>query len=186
MNSHISLLCIVLLGLSFLQLVAQETQTATPSGFHPNHTISLIMSHTQISQGIQNNGKRKWLSLPSWGLNYNYVFHPKWAIGLHSDIIVEDFVVEQHLKSSNNENLERSYPIASAIVGSFKPGKHFAYLLGTGGEFAHTGNFFLIRVGIDFSMHITQKWEMNAVIANDYKFNAYNSWGIGLGITKQL
>lgn len=186
MNNSIKTVFLFLLGLSFLQIVAQETHDDADKTYHPHHTVSLFVSHTQISQGIQNNGKRKWLSLPSWGLNYNYVFHPKWAIGLHSDIIVEDFAVEEHLKSSSNETLQRSYPIASAIVGSFKPGKHFAYLLGAGGEFAQTGNFFLIRVGIDYTIHIAQSWEMNAVVANDYKFNAYNSWAIGMGITKQL
>ena len=175
----------MLLGFSFQQFSAQDIHKNEDS-FQPHHSISFIISHTQISQGVQSDGNRKWLSLPSWGVNYNYYFQPKWAIGLHNDIIVEDFVVEEHLKSSNSTTLERSYPIASALVGSFKPGKHFAFLVGAGGEFAHTGNFFLIRAGIEYSTHITKSWELNAVLANDYKLNAYNSWAIGLGITKQF
>lgn len=186
MNNHITILLLCLVSLNFVQSIAQESHYNAHNEFQPCHAITLLVSHTQISQGINENGNRKWLSLPSWGLNYNYIFHPKWAIGLHNDIIVEDFVVEEHLKSSSNENLKRSYPLASAIVGCFKPGKHFAYLLGAGGEFAHTGNLFLLRIGIEYALHITRSWEMTAIVANDYKFNAYNSWAIGLGITKRL
>jgi hypothetical protein len=39
----------------------------------------------------------------------------KWAIGLHNDIVLEDFAVRRTFKSSNGQVLERSYPIASAV-----------------------------------------------------------------------
>jgi len=152
--------------------------------FHPHHTLGLMISHTQISQGVQANGDKKWLSLPSWAINYNYKFSQKWAIGLHNDIIVEDFTVEEHLKSSNGQVLARSYPIASAVMASYKPGKHFSYMFGSGGEFAHAGNLFLLRVGLEYGYHISNDWELNANVVNDLKINAYNSWAIGMGITK--
>jgi hypothetical protein len=145
-----------------------------------------MMSHTQISQGVQSDGNNKWLSLPSWGINYNYKFSPKWAVGLHTDIVVEDFAVEEHLKSSNGEVLERSYPVATAVMFSYKPGKHFSYMLGSGGEFAHTGNLFLLRVGIEYGYHLSNNWELNANLTNDLKVNAYNSWAIGFGIARVL
>ncbi|WP_310377701.1 hypothetical protein [Flavobacterium sp.] len=152
--------------------------------FKPHHTLGFMISHTQISQGIQENGDKKWLSLPSWAINYNFKFSPKWAVGLHSDIIVEDFAVEEHLKSSNGQVLERSYPIASAVMVSYKPGKYFSYMFGSGGEFAHTGNLFLFRIGAEYGYHISKDWELNANITNDLKVNAYNSWAVGLGVTK--
>ncbi len=148
------------------------------------HTLGIVISHTQISQGIQANGKRKWLSLPSWAINYNYKFSKQWAIGLHNDIVVEDFAVEEHLKSANAQVLKRSYPIASAIMVSYKPGKHFSYMLGGGGEFAHTGNLFLFRVGLEYGYHLSKNWELNANVTNDLKVNAYNSWAIGLGVSR--
>lgn len=157
-------------------LFAQHDEHNT---FHPHHSLALIVSHTQVMTGIKPDGDKKWLSLPSWGLDYNYKFHPKWAIGLHNDIVVEDFVVQGH-----GEEIERSYPIASAIMVSYKPGEHFSFMLGPGEEFAHTGNLFLIRAGIEYSCHISKGWELNAVITNDYKVNAYNSWAVGLGIAK--
>lgn len=164
--------------LSAANLFAQHEEHNT---FHPHHSLGLVVSHTQVTEGIKDNGHKKWLSLASWGLNYNYKFHAKWAIGLHNDIVVEDFVVHGH---GGGEELERSYPVASAIMVSYKPGEHFSFMLGPGEEFAHTGNLFLIRAGIEYSCHISKSWELNALITNDYKVNAYNSWAIGLGITK--
>lgn len=151
-----------------------------------HHTLSVIISHTQISQGIQANGDRKWLSLPSWGLNYNYIFNKKWALGLHTDIIVEDFVVQEHLKSSNGQVLERAYPIATTLMTTYKPRKHLAYVLGFGNEFASSGSLFLVRAGLEYGWHINEKWELVSLLTNDFRFNAFNSWAIGLGITKTL
>lgn len=67
---------------------------------------------------------------------------------------------------------------------SYKPGKHFSYMLGSGGEFAHTGNLFLVRVGVEYGFHISKDWELNGNITNDLKINAYNSWALGMGVTK--
>lgn len=181
MKCQVLFFCLVLCSLS---AVAQQDDDGHDT-FHPHHTLGLMISHTQISEGVQSDGHRKWLSLPSWALNYNYKFSRKWAIGLHNDIVVEDFAVEEHLKSGDeNTVLERSYPIASAVMASFKPGKHFSFLAGAGGEFAHTGNFFLIRIGAEYGYHINKNWELNANITNDLKINAYNSWAIGMGITR--
>jgi hypothetical protein len=48
---------------------------------------------------------------------------PKFAIGLHTDFIAETFKVEKDLESGENEVLERSFPIAPALVVIYKPGE---------------------------------------------------------------
>lgn len=117
------LILLMIAGVSVPYLVSAKEDSH--DSFSPHHTLGFMISHTQVSQGVQTNGNKKWLSLPSWALNYNYKFSPKWAIGLHNDIIVEDFVVQEHLKNSGGETLERSYPVASAVMASYKPGKYF-------------------------------------------------------------
>jgi hypothetical protein len=148
------------------------------------HSFSLVISHTQINEGFDGDGKKQSLSLPSWGVNYNYLISKNWSLGIHTDIIVEDFKVESTFK--NNSVIERSYPIASALVASYKPGKHFSYLFGSGKEIAKGENFFLIRLGLEYGIHINHKWEFIANIINDYKFEGYNSWGIGAGVAYKL
>ncbi len=161
-----------------------KAQNHDDDSFHAHHSLGILIGHMQVSQGINAGGSRQWLSLPSWSINYNYKYSKKWAIGLHNDIITESFSVEEHLGRSGGNVLERSYPIASALMASFKPGKHFNYLFGAGGEFAHEANYFLIRIGAEYVQDLSKGMELNACIANDLKVNAYNSWTIGLGITK--
>ncbi len=183
-NNWIVTTLILLLTFGFTtKLIAQNTGA---DSFHAHHTIGILIGHTQVSQGIVANGNRQWLSLPSWSINYNYKFNKKWAIGLHNDIITESFEVEEHLGKTGNAVLKRSYPVATAIMASFKPKEHFNFLFGAGGEFAHEANYFLIRVGAEYVYHLSKTMEINACIANDLKVNAYNSWTIGFGITKRI
>lgn len=180
-------MCKVIAVVLLLQIFFGTSSFAQEGGhevFHAHHKLGLMIGHTQVSEGVDENGRKKWLALPSWSINYNYQFNKKWAIGLHSDIITETFKVEDHLNGENNTVIERSKPVATAIMASFKPGKHFNYLLGAGGEFASSANYFLIRVGLEYEYHLNHSWEFNACIANDLKVNAYNSFTIGMGITK--
>lgn len=175
------------LCICFTKVSAQNE--ASHDLFHKHHSLGLMISHTQIFQGVQLNREKKWLALPSLGLNYNYKFHPKWALGLHTDIVIEDFQVEEHLKSGGsnaNSILERSYPVASALVASYKASKHFSLLIGAGGEFAPSGSLFMIRAGFEYGIHINPKWELTVNLVNDLKLNAYNSIAYGIGISKIL
>jgi hypothetical protein len=176
-------ICVIFL-MVFFSGIPSWSQTNDSIKFHPHHSIGLVIGHTQISQGIQSDGQRKWLSLPVWAINYNFKFKPQWALGLHTDIIFEDFLVEEHLNNSQEKVLERKYPIASALMATYKPFKHVSFLLGTGAEFSHSGNLFLVRCGFEYSYHFANNFELNAIITNDLKVNAYNSWSIGLGVSK--
>jgi len=44
------------------------SQEELHSKTHSYHTLGFTISHTQISQGIQANGDKEWLSLPSWAI----------------------------------------------------------------------------------------------------------------------
>ena len=156
--------------------------------FHPYHALGVVISHAQVREGVVE-GSNKWLSLPSWGLNYNFHFHPRWAIGLHTDLITEEFIVESHLKSGEEgEVIERNNPIAPALMATYKFGErpHSAWGLefGVGGEFAAGESFFLNRLGIEYAVEIRNHWEVFAGIAYDIKWNAYDSFVFGLGISK--
>ncbi len=173
-----------ILGIFLLFLTSTFSQEKHDNQKHHSskkHSIALVLSHTQINEGRDENNQKKWLSLPSWGINYNYSLSSKWMIGLHSDIVVEDFIVENFTKSS--ETIERSYPIASAIVASYKL-KSVNLMFGSGVEFAKEENFFLLRTGVEYNKHLGNNYELIANITNDFKLNAYNSWAIGIGIAK--
>jgi len=172
----------IILIFSIEDIRAQNTEHEHSESQH-KHSIALVLSHTQINEGRDENDKKQWLSLPSWGINYNFSISNKWMIGLHTDIVIEDFVVESH--TGSNEVIERSYPIASAIVGSYKLGS-FNLMFGSGLEIADEDTFFLLRAGIEYALEINEKYELIANITNDYKFDAYNSWAIGIGVARRF
>ena len=161
---------------------AQETK-GEEEVFHPHHELGLVVGHAQVFEGRDANGKKKVLSLPSWGIDYNYFFHPKWGIGLHTDIIIEKFEVEGE---NNGSVIERSRPIAPALMGVYKPTHHWSFLLGMGMEFAEEENFALTRAGIEYSGELPKRWEVFGSLGYDFKWNAYDTWTIGIGIAKKL
>lgn len=159
---------------------AQESEDDKPANFH---RLTLEMSHAHVPEGFQN-GEKQWLVMGSWGFNYDYWFHPQWAVGLHADLVVENFEVEK--SGEEGSVLERSYPFAPALIGIFKPGKHLMILLGPGGEFSKEESFFLIRAGLEYGWELPGEWELGVSLMNDFKVDAYNSWTIGVGISKIL
>jgi hypothetical protein len=154
---------------------AQEEET-----FSKHFNASFLLSHTNIRQGVVD-GNIKWLVLPSSTLDFNYVFAPKWSVGIHNDIILENYKVE-----SGDEVIERSIPIASAFVAGYKPGEHFTYQFGLGGEFATEENFFLTRLGLEYGLELPGEWELIANFVYDIKWDAYDSFSLGIGVLKSF
>ena len=166
-------------------LLAQEHHT-TDHESSSAHKISLAIGHAHIHEGIEG-GEKKWLIVGSWALNYDYLINQKWAVGLHNDIILEDFTVEDRSKEGEEHTiLERERPIATKLVGSFKPGKHFNLILGAGEEIAKDKNFFLSTFGADYGWHLSGGWEVGLELSYDIKWKAYDTWILGAGISKLI
>ncbi|MCC7501494.1 MAG: hypothetical protein IT229_03130 [Flavobacteriales bacterium] len=163
---------------------AQHDAPAPPEE-HARHEVSALLAHTHVSQGIDVNGDQSWLVLPSWGLNYNYWLTPRWAIGLHSDLITETFVVTENLHGGKEKPVvERTKPIAPALMATYRPFEHWAFTLGGGMEFAKEEDLALLRAGTEYTIHLGGPWETSGSLAYDFRMNAYDSWTLGLGITR--
>jgi hypothetical protein len=173
-------LMLVVISSSF----SQEVETKSEK-FKPYHSITGLLSHTMIKDGIRD-GKTEWIAFPSFVLDYNFAFSPKWKIGLHNDIIFEDFIVETTNSEGDIIELERSEPIATVLVGGYKPGKHFTFEAGMGYEFAKEEDLFLTRLGTEYSLELPKDWELIVNLVYDMKWNAYDSFAFGVGISKSF
>ncbi|KQB42629.1 hypothetical protein [Flavobacterium aquidurense] len=163
--------------------IAQESEAS----FKPHHQLGLVISHAHVFEGRNEEGDREVLSLPAWGIDYTYHFYQKWAIGLHTDIIVEKFKVEKSFqKGDEKETVERSYPVAPALMGIYKLTEHWSFLLGMGGEFAKEENYLLTRAGVEYGYDFSKGWEVLGSIGYDFKWNAYDTWTIGIGVSKNF
>jgi len=146
------------------------------------HQLTLIISHSHVTEGVDENGDKKWIVVPSWGFDYNYWIGAHWAAGLHTDIMIEDFSVKEH--GEDDKTIERTKPFAAVAAATFKPKEHSAFILGMGGEFAKGGNFALTRLGYEYGWELRKRWELSAGLTYDIKWNAYDTWVIGLGASK--
>ena len=178
---HLVFIFSILTSLCFSKSYGQHKETPNEP-FNKHSSISLVLSHAHVFNGRDDAGKKKVLALPSWGIDYNYYFNPKWAIGLHTDIILESFKVE----GKEGVAIERSTPIAPAIMVMYKPGEHWNLLAGIGEEFAKEDNFFMTRIGTEYGVDIRNGWEVSGSFMYDLKWNAYDSWVLGIGISKSF
>jgi len=167
-----------LFGITSSVLFAQESSGQVES-FNRNK-VSLVISHTHVPGGVDNSGKKSWLVLPSWGLDYDFSFSEQWGIGLHSDLVIQDFEYEE------GEGIikKRTKPFATAIVGTYHVTDHLTLIAGGGMELAPEGTLGLIRTGVDCGWELPGNWELSASLMADIKINAYNAWVLGLGIGK--
>jgi hypothetical protein len=177
------LLFVLLLIFPLASLFAQEHRGEGETHKH-RHMVSVLLAHAHLSQGVQN-GDRKWLALPSWMLSYNYMVSEKWAIGLHSDIIIDEFEVEANLRSEGSgEILERTYPISVVAAGTFKPLPWLGLIGGGGFEYAREDTFGMVRMGLEPNLRLSDKIELVLNLSYDLKLNAYDTWNFGFGIAR--
>jgi hypothetical protein len=168
--------------------MAQEhSESETHEPFKKTHSMGLAIGHAHVFKGRDAEGNKKVLALPMWGFDYNFQFSPKWMVGLHTDFIIETFEVEKHLEGGGEgEVIERTKPIAPALMGFFKPNHHWNFGLGLGGEFAKEEDYFLTRAAIEYGAEISKGWEVFGALQYDFRWNAYDTWTIGIGISRAL
>ncbi|HEX5170553.1 MAG TPA: hypothetical protein VFW11_15355 [Cyclobacteriaceae bacterium] len=168
----------------FLLLIASSVASAQRASegvesFRRNR-IALVLGHTHVPAGIDENGKKTWLALASWGLDYDFRINQDWGLGLHSDLVIQDFEYEEDEGIVKN----RTKPVAIAFVGTRRLGEHFTILTGGGMEVAPEGTLGLIRIGTDCGWELPKDWELSLSLMADFKINAYDAWVLGFGIGK--
>lgn len=146
------------------------------------HSISAVLSHTHINSAKENANGSNWIAAPSFCFNYNYNFSHKWAIGLHNDIIIENIDLEH--THEGGEGIIRQRPISMAIMGTFKPLKHLAFLAGGGVELSKHEDFAVIRLGVEAPFHMPNNWEIFGSLTGDIGIDSYDSVTFGIGVAK--
>ena len=161
---------------------AEKKETKEEEALKGTHRFTLVLGHTLLSEGIGESGKRGWITVPSWGFDYDYWISNHWAIGLQNDMVIENFLVEK----PDNTVIERSSPLTSVAAMIFKPKKHISFITGIGGEFSKEENFVLTRLGIESGWEMKKNWEFGISFLYDIKWSGYNTLVFGFGISKLL
>lgn len=170
---------IVVLVFTSIYSFCALAQESTGSEELNRHKISLELSHTHVPASFGVDGK-SWQVLASWGVNYDFRLNEDWALGLHNDLVIQDFAYE------DGEGIvkERSKPLASALVITRRLTEHLSVVGGGGMEVAPEGTLGLLRIGFDCGWELPKAWELSVSLMADFKIHAYNAYVLGIGLGK--
>ena len=157
---------------------SHDDQEAEHAGHR--HRVTLVMANSFLKSHAEESANSI-LIVPTFGLNYDFFFHQKWGVGLHSDIVLQQFKLEAH---DGHETLIRENPVAVCAVGLYKPLPSLTLIAGYGIEFEKNENIQLLRFGVEYGFHLPGNWELGFALEFDRKINTYNSWVFGVGFSK--
>lgn len=178
------LLVVVLLMQMPIYLFAQEKETRIHQEvFRPYSRFTILMAHYMFPHLVETETGKKNDLVPAWGIDYDYWFHPKWAIGIHNDIILQKYKIE---RKNDATELSRSFPFSTSLVGIYKPGKHLAIISGIGREFEKDEALNLWNLALEYGFELPQNWEVSVNLVYEDKFHAYDSWIFGIGVSKSV
>lgn len=183
-KSYYSIFLVVLFLFSTkAQLFAQDHSETENHGDIVHHRIALMIGHTHVPKAVQSTtGGSGTIIVPSWGLNYDYWFSNAWALGLHMDMEIATYIIEDNTGTA----LERERPIIISIVGTYKPWKGLMLGVGFGKEFEPHHDFWVYRFGVEYEIEIGHHWDIAPALVFDVKEDLYDSWTIGLGVGKRF
>ncbi len=144
------------------------------------HKVTLVMANSFMKNQVDESSNNI-LVVPSYGLNYDILFHHKWGVGVHTDVVLQQYKVEKH---DGHEELIRENPVALCAVGLFKPIPALTLIAGYGIELEKHENIQLFRFGVEYGFHLPGNWELGFALEFDKKLNTYNSWVFGVGFSK--
>lgn len=163
-------------------LIAQEHGHETnhdESHEFKHHRVAIIIGHGHVfgAESVEN-GKNI-VTIPTWGIDYQYWVNEKFGMGLKSDIEIMDYVVH----SGEENQVIRSNPVIVSTVFLYHPSKGWNFLIGPGIEFEESHNFFVIRAGMGYEFELPRHWDFAPEIVLDLKDGNIGSftWGIGIG-----
>ena len=180
-------LCILLVSTT---LMAQHSVELVDESSHENgkHTVSHGKNMIAIDYGIDHikdgvehgeslEEEGHWVS--SIGVDYFREVSEKWEVGVKLDIQLGHYIIP------HKDNLERENAFIALAVGSYKVLPKWAIFAGAGMEFEKNENLGVIRVGTDYSFHLTQGWAIPVGFFWDIK-DGYDVYAFTVGIAKHF
>jgi hypothetical protein len=145
----------------------------------PPFRIAAMIGHTIVPEGADPDRN----IIPSWGLDLEWWFNHQWAIGVHSDLEIHSYLVEHE---NHEMELERDFPLVVTLDGLVKVWKGLTIQAGPGFEFEPEEHFFLMRAGLEYEFEIGNHWDIAPTVFYDTRFDAFDTWTVGLSVGKKF
>ena len=175
------LLILSRIALPFVFVLIQSTGVYAQSDVPiTHHCFSGMMAFAFVPHAIEGNEERNVLIVPTVGVNYNYWLNEKWGLGLHLDVILQQYAID---RGENEIRIERSFPIAVTPVLNYSVTEAIICLVGAGIEYDSNETFGMATAGIEYGFEFRPNWELNFSGTFDYRFEAYTSFLFGISFS---
>jgi hypothetical protein len=154
-----------------------ESHTDTQPASDAHFRVSAAIAHTYLPEETAEGTKN--LVLPTFAFDIEYWFNHHWGIGIHNDLELLNFEVEDE---HHNIFIEREFPVLITLDALWKPNKNLVLFAGPGIELESNKNYFVFRAGGEYEIPFATNWDVAPLIFYDIRDGAYNTLTIGLGI----
>ena len=141
---------------------------------HSYWRISPFIGHTFVA--LEKGGEHT--PIASWALDVEYWWKESIGVGLHNDLEIESFIVED----TDGEFIERHFPVVVSLDFLFKPWKGIVVYGGPGMEFDSNESFGLMRTGIEYEFVLDDHFDVSPTFFYDNRFGAFNTWTFAFGV----
>ncbi len=141
--------------------------------------VAVLIGHTLVPAGGNNSEN---VAIPSWGLDLEYWPSRRWGVGIHSDVEIQSFIVED----GEGELLEREFPFVLTADLLYKAWEGLVITLGPGVELEGEEDFFLFRFGLEYEFELPDEWDISPTVFYDSRQDGFDTWSIALGVGKRF
>lgn len=167
-------LCLTTFGFSQHQ---HSSQISTPI---LHHEIDVFIGNSHIPDATSESSST--LVLPNIGINYKYWFNERFALGSYNNLVARTFVVN----NDEYNDYEIKYPFVTTVVGVFRPWKNLGFFAGPGALISDSGNFFIVRLGLDYEFTLSNNWYVIPRFMFDSIGGDIESYTLGIAFGKNF
>jgi len=171
MKKHLPILFILCL-FSF-NTFAQENEQ------EKKNLLTVALGYTFIPKGSAPEAEEAdGVFVPSIGIDYFRRLHPRWEIGIMTDIELGEYVIFE-------KDLNREYAILLTAMVNFNLTKHINFFAGGGMEFEEHKNLGIIRLGGEYVFRLPKNWVISPGFFFDFK-EGTDTWSLSVAIGKEF
>ena len=176
------ILRIMLIVFSIVLTLSKSLAQADKDGEEPlkHHNIVLTMGHALIPTAEEDGVDSDPISIPSWGLSYEYRFSHRFLLGVKGEVEISNYVIY----NDEGEGLKREYPFALILNADVRIVKELYIYVGPGIEFSNDDNLFVGVIGLLYEFEIPGGWAIVPEISFEQKGGHAWAYAVGFGIAK--
>jgi len=139
--------------------IAQEVSHETTAPSLKRHKAGVFLGNALI-HGVHNTktGKEQYVIAPTIGIDYEYWFNHRWALGTYNEIAHLDIEVETE---EHEEFIKRENAMLFSVVAVFEAFHHFGIFAGSGVETDPHHTFWIRYLGVEYAIVRHNNWDVS-------------------------